>query len=179
MKRYVLWIAAVYALLLMMPLPLLGIANSEGDSPPASSVPEQPEENSSGAQNPAGAEGEVFRLLDSDTGEVYGKAVYQIQNASGQMQSVRFQMQPGYRVSSVSANGKAVPYSLGSEVTNNIRELTVELPNEPEIELSIEYGGLPQDWNIMSTMQGGPEISHQYMCLENQVLSPAPLDFAA
>lgn len=31
----------------------------------------------------------------------------------------------------------------------------------------------------MSTMQGGPEISHQYMCLENQVLSPAPLDFAA
>lgn len=114
-----------------------------------------------------------------DTGEVYGKAIYQIQNASGQMQSVRFQMQPGYRVSSVSANGKAVPYSLGSEVTNNIRELTVELPNEPEIELSIEYGGLPQDWNIMSTMQGGPEISHQYMCLENQVLSPAPLDFAA
>ena len=102
MKRYVLWIAAVYALLLMMPLPLLGIANSEGDSPPASSVPEQPEENSSGAQNPAGAEGEVFRLLDSDTGEVY-----EVADRDFVVGTVAAEMYPTYHTEALKAQAVA------------------------------------------------------------------------
>ena len=34
--------------------------------------------------------------------------------------------------------------------------LEITIPADRDIELVLEYGGLPKDWNIMSTMQGEP-----------------------
>ena len=53
---------------------------------------------------------------------------------------------------------------------------TVTLPAEAEIELVIDYGGFPQEWNLVSATQGRHEISDTYMSLENHQLSPAPFD---
>ena len=50
--------------------------------------------------------------------------------------------------------------------------LEVTLPADEEIALTIEYGGFPQESRNMSTMQGGKEISSEYLCLENSTLSP-------
>lgn len=109
------------------------------------------------------------------TGELYGTAVFQLQN-TGAACSIRFLLNPGYRVSSVCVNGEAVPFSLGETSVMNERELTVELPAGPDLELSIDYGGFPQEWNLLSSTQGDMEISSQYMALENDVLSPCPYD---
>ena len=49
--------------------------------------------------------------------------------------------------------------------------IAVRRPDQ-EIELTLEYGGFPRDWNLSSTMQGDPEISEIYLCLENQRLFP-------
>ena len=40
----------------------------------------------------------------------------------------------------------------------------------------IDYGGFPQEWNLVSATQGRHEISDTYMSLENHQLSPAPFD---
>lgn len=108
------------------------------------------------------------------TGEVFGTATYQIQNTSGQERKAQFVTRSGYDISSVKANGEDVPYGMVGEQEMNTQKFEVTLPAEEEIELTIEYGGFPQEWNIMSTMQGEPEISDQYMKLENEVLAPAP-----
>ena len=46
------------------------------------------------------------------------------------------------------------------------------LPAEEEIVLTIEYGGFPRENRNTSIMQGGKEISSEYICLENAALSP-------
>lgn len=114
---------------------------------------------------------------DPKTGRLYGKASYQIQNNTGHSQDVRFATKPGYRITSVRANGVDVPFSMDTEEEQNAVRFTVTLPDAPEIDLQIGYGGFPRDWNIVSTMQGEPEISADYMKLENYVLAPAPYDF--
>ena len=48
----------------------------------------------------------------------------------------------------------------------------IALPADGEVALSLEYGGFPRDWNLSSTVQGEPEISREYICLENQRLFP-------
>ena len=56
------------------------------------------------------------------------------------------------------------------------KRFAVTIPADPEIELAVDYGGFPQEWNISSTEQGRAEISDVYMCLENTQLSPSPFD---
>ena len=48
----------------------------------------------------------------------------------------------------------------------------ITLPADEQVELVLEYGGFPRDWNLSSTSQGDPEISETYLCLENQTLLP-------
>lgn len=110
------------------------------------------------------------------TGEISGRAVYQIQNTANEEVEVRFHINPGYKVESVRANGTPADWKLGEREELNERELCINLPSEPEIELEIEYGGYPREWNTQAAAQGEPEISYQYMKLENTVLAPTPYD---
>ena len=107
---------------------------------------------------------------DTDAGTVTGRASYQFRNTSGQEQSISFGINPGYAISNVKANGADVPFTVSDYQEYNEALLEVTIPAEEEVELTMEYSGLPQE--SMPTMQGGKELSDEYLCLENSALSP-------
>ena len=107
---------------------------------------------------------------DTDAGTVTGRASYQFQNTSGQEQSISFGINPGYTISNVKANGVDVPFTVSGYQEYNEALLEVTIPAEEEVELTMEYSGFPQE--SMPTMQGGKELSSEYLCLENSALSP-------
>lgn len=107
---------------------------------------------------------------DTTAGTVTGRASYQFQNASGQEQSISFGINPGYTISNVRANGADVPFMVSDYQEYNEARLEVTIPAEEEVELTMEYSGFPQE--SMPTMQGGKELSSEYLCLENSALSP-------
>lgn len=105
-------------------------------------------------------------------GTVTGRATYRFENSSGQAQRAAFGITPGYRVSSVKANGADTPFSLGDYQEYNEAMLEVTLPADKEVEILIEYSGFPQESSDMSTNQGYVEISNEYICLQNATLAP-------
>ena len=107
---------------------------------------------------------------DTDAGTVTGRASYQFQNTSGQEQSISFGINPGYTISNVQANGADVPFTVSDYQEYNEALLEVTIPAEEEVELTMEYSGFPQE--SLPTMQGGKELSDDYLCLENSALSP-------
>ena len=108
---------------------------------------------------------------DTRTGTVAGRAVYRFQNTSGQEWTACFGVDPGYDLSA-QANGAAVPAVRTGYEESNMALWELTLPGEEQVELTLEYGGFPKEWNIVSTSQGDPEISGTYLCLENQRLAP-------
>ena len=109
---------------------------------------------------------------DTSVGSVTGTASYQFQNTSDQEQNVAFGINPGYTISNVQANGVNVPFSVSDYQEYNEAMLEVTIPAVEQVELTMEYSGFPQESYNMSTMQGSTEISSEYLCLENSVLSP-------
>ena len=107
---------------------------------------------------------------DTDAGTVTGRASYQFQNTSGQEQSISFGINPGYTISNVQVGGADVPFTVSDYQEYNEALLEVTIPAEEEVELTMEYSGFPQE--SMATMQGGKELSSEYLCLENSALSP-------
>ncbi|MBM6909157.1 hypothetical protein [Oscillibacter valericigenes] len=107
---------------------------------------------------------------DTDAGTVTGRASYQFQNTSGQEQSISFGINPGYTISNVQVGGTDVPFTVSDYQEYNEALLEVTIPAEEEVELTMEYSGFPQE--SIPTMQGGKELSSEYLCLENSALSP-------
>ncbi len=107
---------------------------------------------------------------DTAAGTVTGRASYRFQNTSGQEQSISFGINPGYAISNVQTNGADVPFTVSDYQEYNEALLEVTIPAEEEVELTMEYSGFPQE--SMPTMQGGKELSSEYLCLENSTLSP-------
>ena len=77
-----------------------------------------------------------------------------------------------YTISNVRVNGAEVPFSVSDYQEYNEAMLEVALPSDREIELTMDYGGFPRENRNVSIMQGGTEISSEYLCLENAGLSP-------
>ena len=113
---------------------------------------------------------------DTRFGTVEGKATYQLENRSGKAQTVAFGINPGYEVSDVRANGEETSFTVSDYQEYNEALLEVEIPAEQQIELSLSYGGFPQEDVNMSTMQGGAEVSDEYLCLQNSALAPRILN---
>ena len=107
---------------------------------------------------------------DTAAGTVTGRASYQLENTSGEAQTIAFGVNPGYTISNVKANGADVPFTVSGYQEYNEALLEVTIPAEEEVELTMEYSGFPQE--SMPTMQGGKELSDEYLCLENAALSP-------
>ncbi|WP_294552514.1 hypothetical protein [uncultured Pseudoflavonifractor sp.] len=107
---------------------------------------------------------------DTNAGTVTGRASYQFQNTSGQEQSISFGITPGYIISNVKANGTDVPFTVSGYQEYNEARLEVTIPAQEDVELTMEYSGFPQE--SLPTMQGGKELSSEYLCLENAALSP-------
>ena len=108
---------------------------------------------------------------DTQAGTVEGRAVYRFQNASGQGWAVYFGVDPGYDLTAA-VDGEAVPAVRIGYEESNMALWEITLPADEQVELALEYGGFPKDWNLSSTSQGKPEISETYLCLENQRLFP-------
>ena len=107
---------------------------------------------------------------DTAAGTVAGRASYQLRNTSGREQSISLGVNPGYTVSNVKANGADVPFTVSAYQEYNEARLEVTIPAAEEVELTMEYGGYPQE--SLPTMQGSKELSADYLCLENAALSP-------
>ena len=99
-------------------------------------------------------------------------AAYRFRNTSGQAWTAAFGVNPGYTISNVRVNGAEVPFSVSDYQEYNEAMLEVALPSDREIELTMDYGGFPRENRNVSIMQGGTEISSEYLCLENAGLSP-------
>ena len=108
---------------------------------------------------------------DTEAGAVEGRAVYRFQNTSGKEWTACFGVDPGYDLTA-SVGGEAVPAVRTGYEESNMALWEIALPADGEVELTLEYGGFPKDWNLSSTVQGDPEISGIYLCLENQRLFP-------
>ena len=109
---------------------------------------------------------------DTAAGTVSGTAAYRFRNTSGQAWTAAFGINPGYTISNVRVNGAEVPFSVSDYQEYNEAMLEVALPADREIELTMDYSGFPRENRNVSTMQGGTEISSEYLCLENAELSP-------
>ena len=107
---------------------------------------------------------------DTKAGTVSGRASFRFENTSGQEQKVAFGVNPGYTVSDVRANGVDVPFTVSAYQEYNEALLEVTIPADGEVELTMAYRGYPQE--SIPTMQGGKELSAEYLCLENAALSP-------
>ena len=107
---------------------------------------------------------------DTKAGTVSGRASFRFENTSGQEQKVAFGVNPGYTVSDVQANGVDVPFTVSAYQEYNEALLEVTIPADGEAELTMAYRGYPQE--SIPTMQGGKELSAEYLCLENAALSP-------
>ena len=107
---------------------------------------------------------------DTAAGTVTGRASYRFENTSGQEQSISFGVNPGYTISNVRAGGADVPFTVSGYQEYNEARLEVTIPAEEQVELTMEYSGFPQE--SLPTMQGGKELSDDYLCLENSALSP-------
>ena len=108
---------------------------------------------------------------DTRAGTVSGQAVYRFRNTSGQGWTVCFGLDPGYDLKASVSGAELSAVRTGYE-ESNMALWEIALPADKEVELVLEYGGFPRDWNIASTRQGEPEISGEYVCLENQNLAP-------
>ena len=107
---------------------------------------------------------------DTAAGTVTGRASYRFENTSGQEQSISFGVNPGYTISNVQVGGADVPFTVSGYQEYNEARLEVTIPAEEQVELTMEYSGFPQE--SLPTMQGGKELSGDYLCLENTALSP-------
>lgn len=107
-----------------------------------------------------------------------GTADFTLHNDSGQPQTISFWINPGYTFRSVTANGRAVPFRDLNDDSINQKTIELDIPADENIELIVEYGGFPKEWNIMSLYQGETEISDDYIYLAHQDFSPMPRDFA-
>ena len=107
---------------------------------------------------------------DTAAGTVTGRASYRFENTSGQEQSLSFGVNPGYTISNVRVGGADVPFTVSDYQEYNEARLEVTIPAEEQVELTMEYSGFPQE--SLPTMQGGKELSADYLCLENSALSP-------
>ena len=105
-------------------------------------------------------------------GTLSGEASWQIRNNSGSPQELYFNLNSGYRVRSITANGEPLPFE---DLKNDYiasRELRCTLPADEEISLVITYGGMPRIWNAQERELSGNYISSRGIYLASHHLAP-------
>lgn len=105
-------------------------------------------------------------------GTLSGRAAYRLRNTSGREQRLYFDLNSGYRVRSITANGRELDVEdLGNDYIAS-RELSCILPQDPEITLIIEYGGMPRIWNAQENLLSGNSISGSGIELSGSNVAP-------
>lgn len=118
-------------------------------------------------------------LQNTLLGRLDGTATLHLRNTTGQPQPFYFQLNSGYDVSRVVANGKELDFEDLQNDHIAARELRCTLPADEEIALEIVYGGAPQCWNYAQRNFGnGTLISRRYVNLGGKALMPSCYDLA-
>ncbi|WP_312939540.1 hypothetical protein [Oscillibacter sp.] len=111
--------------------------------------------------------------IDSYTlGTMSGTANYHLQNASGAPQDLYFELNTGYTVRSVTANGRPIKWK---DLKNDLiasREMCCVLPADAEIDLQVNYGGMAQMWNQMEYALDANVISDRNVTMTSKTLAP-------
>lgn len=105
-------------------------------------------------------------------GTMSGTGTYTLHNASGQSQALYFELNSGYRVRSVTANGVPIPFE---DLHNDLiasREIRCTLPPEETITLEIRYGGMARMWNAMEHQLNADVISRESVTMTSKTLAP-------
>lgn len=106
------------------------------------------------------------------SGSLSGEAVYRLINRSGRPQELYFELNSGYRIHSVTANGIELPFK---DLKNDYiasRELLCTLPADKEITFVITYGGMPRLWREREQQLSGSFISRSGISLASKNLAP-------
>ncbi len=112
-------------------------------------------------------------------GTLSGTATYQLHNLSGQPQNLYFELNPGYKVRSVSANGKSLSWTDCKNDYIASRELLCTLPAQEDITLEITYDGSPRVWNEQQSQLSGSYLSADGLSLASIHLAPTVGNCAA
>lgn len=108
------------------------------------------------------------------TGRLDGSASYRIRNSTGAEQPLYLSLNTGYQVRRVTANGVEIPFEDLQDDLIKRRHLRCTLPAGPDILLTVEYGGIPQMWNIVEGTMGGDLVSREEVQLNGTALAPIP-----
>ena len=119
----------------------------------------------------------INAMPNLSAGSYYAIATYKLHNNTGEGQTISLKINPGYKIFSAVANTQPISVRDLADDDMNVKTVEVDLPPDPEIELILEYGGFPTEWNITSLRQGEPEISRDYIYLANMDFSPRSHDF--
>lgn len=105
-------------------------------------------------------------------GTLSGIGTYRIRNSSGREQELYFELNPGYRVRSVTANGESIGFEDMKNDFISSREVRCVLPADESTELVISYGGMPRVWNAQESTLSGSFISRSGLSLSAYDLAP-------
>ncbi len=112
-------------------------------------------------------------------GTLSGSANYQIKNNTGQPQEIYFNLNSGYRIQSMQADGQDIPWTDLKNDYINSREIKCTIPATETSSLEIQYSGAPKTWNVMQDTFSGSVISRKYIDLSSATLAPCFSDYAA
>lgn len=105
-------------------------------------------------------------------GRLSGTAAFQLRNSSGRPQELYFELDAGYQVRTLTANGTPLKWEDLKKDFIASREVRCTLPADEEIALEITYGGMPKLWNAMESQLSGSVISGQNLELASMHLAP-------
>ncbi|WP_027624094.1 M1 family aminopeptidase [Clostridium lundense] len=106
--------------------------------------------------------------FDTNKGSLLGKAIYSLQNVSGDIQKCTLIINSGYTVHNIIANGKEVVF----KNLNNKSNIEFTVPNDEKIKLTVKYSGVPKIHKMFSDILFSTNISDKYIDLSNRELSP-------
>lgn len=112
--------------------------------------------------------------FDTKRGTLRGKAVYLLQNTSGEVQKCRMDINPGYTISYMMANGRECAFRDLKNDTNRVKNIVFTLPKNRKIKLIVGYGGAPKIWSIFrDTLLSPTNIDGKYIDLRSTTISPS------
>ncbi|GAB2027097.1 M1 aminopeptidase family protein [Lactovum odontotermitis] len=110
--------------------------------------------------------------IDAAHSRLKSTAVYQLINDSGKSQNCVLQINPGYTISRITANGHAISFTDKKNDHDQMKDISLSLPAEKQIKLKVEYKGYPKIWHETRKQLSGPKIESNYIELNGIHLRP-------
>ncbi|MFD1178195.1 M1 family aminopeptidase [Paenibacillus puldeungensis] len=113
-------------------------------------------------------------VLNTARTRLDGTAIYQIQNTSHQRQKGIMNLNPGYKVDKIAANGKEIAFTdLNNDYYLSSKDINFELPADESINLEITYGGSPKIPSADRMVLRSSRIDPKYIDIMGNALIPA------